>query len=61
MRKTILEVATDKIGNILWIEDYQFSRLFGVGQEQIMNSKTYYTVSCKKIGTIVYHVLRRSC
>ncbi len=53
------EKVIDECGNILWEKPYPFRRLFAKGQEQVINSKRYITISCKLIGDTVYQTLKR--
>ncbi len=54
----LIEIAKDNKGNLLWEKEYSFKRLFAVGQEQIVDSKKYITVSCKKIDDKIFTVLK---
>jgi hypothetical protein len=54
------EIAVDEQGNLIWEKPYPFRRLFRKGQEQVVDSVAYTTISCVKDGNIIRTVLRRA-
>ena len=56
--KKLTELGYDEFGKRLWMEPYEFRRLFMPGQEMILNGVVMTVISCVRKDDLVITIVR---